>query len=73
MAKKTATFYLEVLRKLKNSGLEGSPVINRLAVRADEMPTLQERVAAILGLIHQTKKQGGKMLFFVMYDIAIVR
>lgn len=69
MAKKTASYYLEVLRKLKCSGLEDSPVINRLAVRADDLPTLQQRIDAILGLIRQTKKQGGKMLFFVMYDI----
>ena len=64
MAKKTALHYLEVLRKLKRSGLEDSPVVNRLAVRADDLPTLQQRIDAILGLIHETKKQGGKMLFF---------
>ena len=54
---------------LKHSGLEDSPVINRLGVDVDELPTLEERVNKLLGLIHQTKKQGGKMLFFVMYDI----
>lgn len=69
MAKKTASHYLEVLRKLKHSGLEDSLAINRLAVRADDLPTLQQRIDAILGLIHETKKQGGKMLFFIMYDI----
>ena len=69
MAKKAASHYLEVLRKLQRSGLEDSPVINRLAVRADDMPTLQQRIDVILGLIHQTTKQGGKMLFFIMYDI----
>ena len=56
---------VEVLRKLQHSGLDDSPVINRLAVRADDMPTLQQRIDAILGLIHQTTKQGGKMLFFL--------
>ncbi len=55
---------MEVLKKLKRSGLDDSPVINRLAVRADDLPTLQQRIDAILGLIHETKKQGGKMLFF---------
>ena len=69
MAKKEASHYLEVPRKLKRSGLEDSPVVNRLAVRADDLPTLQQRIDAILGLIHETKKQGGKMLFFIMYDI----
>lgn len=60
---------VEVLRKLQHSGLDDSPIINRLAVRADDMPTLQQRIDAILGLIHQTAKLGGKMLFFIMYDI----
>lgn len=69
MAKKTASHYLEVLKKLKNSGLGDSPVINRLAVKADDLPTLQERIDAVLGIIHQTKIQSGKMLFFIMYDI----
>mgnify|MGYP002624405130 CR=1 FL=1 len=69
MAKKPASHYLEVLRKLKHSGLEDSPVINRIAVNADALPTLQERIDAILGIIHKTEKQGGKMLFFIMYDI----
>ena len=69
MAKKASLHYLEVLRKLKHSGLADSPYINRLAVRADTLPTLQQRVDAILGIVHQTKKQGGNMLFFIMYDI----
>ena len=69
MAKKAALHYLEVLRKLKHSGLADSPYINRLAVRADTLPTLQQRVDAILGIVHQTKKQGGNMLCFIMYDI----
>ena len=69
MAKKEALHYLEVLRKLKRSGLENSPVVNRLAVRVDDMPSLQQRIDAILGIIHHIKKQGGKMLFFIMYDI----
>jgi len=66
---KTASHYLEVLRKLNRSGLEDSPVINRLAVRADSMPTLQQRIDAILGIFHKTEKQGNRMLFFIMYDI----
>jgi CRISPR-associated protein Cas2 len=69
MAKKTSLHYLEVLKKLRSSGLTGSPVINRLAVRADTMPTLQERIDALFGIIHNTNRLGGKMLFFIMYDI----
>ena len=69
MTKKTASHYLEVLRKLNRSGLEGSPVINRLSVDTDDLPSLQKRIDAILGIIHQAEKQGGRMLFFIMYDI----
>ena len=69
MAKKAASDYLEVLRMLKHSGLTGSPVINRQAVGADALPTLQQRIDAILGLCRQTKRNGGEMLFFIMYDI----
>lgn len=69
MAKKSASHYLEVLRKLSRSGLEDSPVINRLTVDTDGLPSLQKRIDAILGIIHQTDKQLGKMLFFIMYDI----
>lgn len=69
MAKKAASDYLEVLRMLRHSGLTGSPVINRLAVGADALPALQQRIDAILGLCRQTKKNGGDMLFFIMYDI----
>lgn len=69
MAKKTALHYLEVLRKLQRSGLDDSPVINRQTIRVDDLPTLQQRIETILGFIHQTKKQRGKMLFLIMYDI----
>ena len=69
MAKKTASHYLEVLRKLNRSGLDDSPVINRLSANADGLPTLQQRIDAIFEIIHKTKTEGGKMLFFVMYDI----
>ena len=69
MAKKSASHYLEVLRKLRRSGLEDSPVINRLTVDTDGIPSLQKRIDTILGIIHQTDKQVGKMLFFIMYDI----
>ena len=69
MAKKTASHYLEVLRRLNRSGLVDSPVINRIAVNADKMPSLQQRIDAILGIIRKTQIQGGNMLFFIMYDI----
>lgn len=69
MAKKSASHYLEVLRKLNRSGLEDSPIINRMTVDTEGIPSLQKRIDAILGIIRQTDKHVGKMLFFIMYDI----
>ena len=67
--KKDALTYLEKLRKLKTSGLEHSPVVNRVANDLDALPTLEERVKTILGIIKKREIIANDMLFFVMYDI----
>lgn len=67
--KKNALTYLQKLRKLKTSGLEHSPVINREANDLDALPTLEERVRTILGIIKKREIIANDMLFFVMYDI----
>ena len=67
--KKTALHYLEVLQKLKTSGLASSPPVNRCVGNLDDMPGLEERVNHILGITEQAKKHSSNMLFFVMYDI----
>ena len=69
MAKKTPLNYIEVLRKLKNSGLEHSPQVNRPVGHLDDLPSLKERVDVILGITNKEKRTQGNMLFFVMYDI----
>ena len=69
MAKKTALSYLEILRKLKASGLENSPPPNRIVGNIDNLPTLTERVNTILGITNKKRTIQGNMLFFVMYDI----
>ncbi len=69
MAKKTPLHYIEVLRKLKNSGLEHSPQVNRPVGHLDDLPSLKERVDVILGITNKEKRTQGNMLFFVMYDI----
>ncbi len=67
---KTPLHYLEVLRKLKNSGLEHSPEVNRPTGNLDALPTLEERVDFLLGVIGNKKQSTDyHMLFFVMYDI----
>lgn len=67
--KKTAIDYISILKKLKNAGVEHSPVINREPNNLDYLPTLQERVDTVLGIINESAKSTGNMLFFVMYDI----
>jgi CRISPR-associated endonuclease Cas2 len=67
--KKTAIDYISILRKLKSAGVEHSPVINREPNDLNYLPTLQERVDTVLGIINQATKSTGNMLFFVMYDI----
>ena len=67
--KKTAIDYIDILRKLNNAGMEHSPVINREPNDVDYLPTLQERVDTVLGIINESAKSAGNMLFFVMYDI----
>ena len=67
--KKDALTYLQKLRKLKTSGLEHSPVINREANDLDALPTLEERVRTILGIIKKREIIANDMLFFVMYAI----
>lgn len=69
MAKKTPLHYIEILRKLKNSGLEHSPQPNRPVGYLDDLPTLKERVDVILGITNKINKRPDSMLFFVMYDI----
>lgn len=67
--KKDAITYLEKLKKLKSSGLEHSAVINRERNNLDELPSLEERIDMILGIIDKRKIIADDMLFFVMYDI----
>ena len=69
MAKKTALSYLEILKKLKSSGLENSPPISRTIGDIDNLPSLEERIEFILGIANKKRIIEGNMLFFVMYDI----
>lgn len=69
MAKKKPLDYLEVLRKLKSSGLEHSPEVNRPVGNLDDLPSLKDRVDFILGIVNNKQILKGNMLFFVMYDI----
>jgi len=67
--RKKAYDYIDAIKKIAEAGLEGSPSPNRELSEIESMPSLAERTQAILGLVNHPKKEIGKMLFFVMYDI----
>ncbi|WP_315358596.1 CRISPR-associated endonuclease Cas2 [Prevotella nigrescens] len=62
--------YIEILRKLNRAGVEKSPTINREVGNIDNIPTLNERINFLLGIVNKTSRPATNMLFFVMYDIA---
>ena len=61
--------YIEVLRKLARAGVAHSPEINRQVGNLEGLPTLQQRVNHILGIVNLPHRKPTNMLFFVMYDI----
>lgn len=69
MKQKQASDYIETLKKLKRSGLSGSPSPNRTQVKLDDLVSVEERVERVLNLINKKKRSATNMLFFVMYDI----
>lgn len=61
--------YIEVLRKLARAGVAHSPEINRPVGNIEGLPTLQQRVNHVLGIVNLPQRKPTNMLFFVMYDI----
>ena len=61
--------YIEVLRKLARAGVAHSPEINRQVGNIEGLPTLQQRVNHVLGIVNLPQRKPTNMLFFVMYDI----
>lgn len=61
--------YIEILRKLSRAGVRKSPVINRRTGDFNCLPTLQERVDFLMGIVNRPVRPATNMLFFVMYDI----
>ncbi len=66
---KEADDYLMILKKLKHSGLSGSPSPNKECINLDELPSIESRVNKVLGLVNNLKRKASNVLFFVMYDI----
>ena len=61
--------YIEVLRKLARACVAVSLEINRQVGNLEGLPTLQQRVNHILGIVNLPQRKTTNMLFFVMYDI----
>ncbi|MGN0186719.1 MAG: CRISPR-associated endonuclease Cas2 [Paludibacteraceae bacterium] len=66
--KKTITF-VERMQKFCHAGIATSPSPNRYPRNLAEMPSIEQRVAAVLGLLQRSHRPATNMLFFVMYDI----
>lgn len=60
--------FAEAMQRLHDAGLDRSPSPNR-HVELDDIPSLEQRVAALLGIVNNIKRPATQMLFFVMYDI----
>lgn len=65
----TPAGFIEAIKKLKHAGLVSSPSPNRTTGSIDDMPSLDKRIAFLLGIARDTKRKATDMLFFVMYDI----
>jgi CRISPR-associated endonuclease Cas2 len=68
--KKTPDDYIALLKRLKSSGLSDSPPPNRNAgTDDDELPSVEDRVKRVLGIVNNRERNETNMLFFVMYDV----
>ncbi len=67
--KKAKLSFVQILQKLARAGVQGSVVPNRTTNSLDTLPELEHRIEQIFGIVNNTKRPAGNMLFFVMYDI----
>ena len=69
--KKPPLSFVDKMKKLIAANLDGNkPIACDHPPEPDgELESLDERVRKILGLTEKIKKNAGRMLFFVMYDI----
>ncbi len=67
--KKPPLTFVEEMAKLRASGLGDSKPPNSKIDGTDGLPTLDERIKLIFGIVRNKKRNASLMLFFVMYDI----
>lgn len=65
--KKPPLSFIERMKRIGESGLKEQR--NLECQEDDALVPLEERIKRILGLCETVRKQQGRMLFFVMYDI----
>ncbi len=66
--KKPPLSFVQKMKVLLEAGISGNPKPGELESE-DQLLPLTVRIDKILGLTDKAKKQNGRMLFFVMYDI----
>lgn len=69
MSKKREMSLMEVLQKMRDSGLQDSKVITEGNDDWKGLGSVEDRVSHILGLVRRDNRKVTDMLFFVMYDI----
>ena len=62
MAKRAEIGFVDIMRKFYRAGVEGSPPPNSPTNAHEELPSLQERVAKILGIVNTNKHKAGNMI-----------
>lgn len=67
--KKEPLSFIEEMAKLRAAGLGENSVPNCIVPDDEMLPSLEERLKLIFGIIKNNKREASKMLFFVMYDI----
>jgi CRISPR-associated protein Cas2 len=67
--KKPEVGFVELMRKFKRAGIEGSASPNRTVNDYADLPSLELRIEKILGLVNRDNRPASNMIFFVMYDI----
>ncbi len=61
--------FLEVLLKLKNSGIKANRAINHPVQAPDELLPVSERVQKVIQIVGQASQKANTMIYFIMYDI----
>ena len=61
--------FVQKMQKFVHAGISSSAVPNRTCNSMDELQTVEERVARVLGIVNNHNRPATNMLFFVMYDI----